>query len=921
VAVVEGTGVKLTPMLAQYLRLKEQHRDAVLMFRLGDFYEMFFEDAERASAILDITLTARNKHDPNPIPLCGVPFHAVDGYIQKLLAAGLKVAICEQVEDPRGAKGLVDRDVVRVITPGTVLEEENLDPRSASFLAVVARSAEGVGLAACDLSTGEVRVMEFGSSGAIAGPSRTIAGPSAAIDGPSGTIASPDGTAGPAASDGVDGRLGDDELFDAVAEELARLGAKELVVAPELQPALTQLTAAAPEIFRSLAPSEWFDAEDAATWVASVASETATVGRGGLAALGGLRAYLRATYRGKLDHLRAPELVRPHDTLVLDQTTRRNLNLIDGCDGERRGSLLHVDRTATPMGSRTLRRWMLAPLTSPAAIARRLDAVERLVDGVDLRADVRCGLTGMGDLERLVGRIGTGSASPRDLLRLTTALARAGTVREHLRDLDGLLGEIAETLDALPALQARIAANLVDEPPVTVRNGPVIRDGAHAEVDELRALTRDGKGWVVALEARERKRTGIASLKIRYNRVSGYGIEVTKPNLALVPADYIRKQTLAGAERFVTVELKEQEQKLLGAETRLGQLEATLFAELVAEAAAHQRALTENARALAVLDTLSALADLAHDRGYVRPVLDRGDAIVIRDGRHPVIETTLGGAAFVPNDCTLDGSQQLLLITGPNMAGKSTYLRQVALICCLAQMGSFVPASEARIGVLDRVFTRVGASDNLAAGDSTFMVEMRETANILRELGPRSLVILDEIGRGTSTYDGIAIAWAVAEHLHDREPLAKTLFATHYYELTALARQRPRIRNYSVAVREWNDQVIFLRRIVAGPANRSYGVEVARLAGLPASVVERARSLLATLERGELLSEQGRGAPAGPAAAGTQLGLFAPRPSAVEARLRGIDVTRMTPLEALNELHALVEAVRGGDEHGTDQQN
>jgi DNA mismatch repair protein MutS len=892
-AVVGETGVKLTPMLAQYLRLKEQHRDAVLMFRLGDFYEMFFEDAERASAILDITLTARNKQDPHPIPLCGVPFHAVDGYIQKLLAAGLKVAICEQVEDPRGAKGLVDRDVVRVITPGTVLEEENLDPRSASFLASVARTAAGFGLTACDLSTGEVRVMEFRLA-AAAPPGATTDAPALLVD----------------------------DAVDAIAEELARLGAKELVVAPELQPLLTQLTTQVPAVFRSLAPADWFDGSEAAAWVAETGEGTLAVGEAGLAALGGLRAYLRATYRGKLDHLRTPEVVRPHDTLVLDQTTRSNLNLLDGTGGERRGSLLHVlDRTATPMGSRMLRRWMLAPLTSPAAIGRRLDAVERLVDGVELRADIRTGLVGMGDLERLVGRVGTGGVSPRDLARLTAALTRAGALRECLRATDGLLVEIATTLDPLPALQERITATLVDEPPATVRVGSVIRDGAHPEVDELRTLTRDGKGWVVALEARERKRTGIASLKIRYNRVSGYGIEVTKPNLALVPTDYVRKQTLAGAERFVTVELKEQEQRLLGAEARLSQLEAALFAELVAAVAAHQRVLAENARAIAVLDVLAALADLAHDRGYVRPVLDRGDAIVIRDGRHPVVEMTLGGTAFVPNDCTLDASQQVLLITGPNMAGKSTYLRQVALICCLAQMGSFVPASEARIGVLDRVFTRVGASDNLAAGDSTFMVEMRETANILRELGPRSLVILDEIGRGTSTYDGIAIAWAVAEHLHDRQPQAKTLFATHYYELTALARQRPRVRNYSVAVREWNDQVIFLRRIVAGPANRSYGVEVARLAGLPVEVVERARGLLATLERGELLSEAGRETPAADATAGTQLGLFAPRPSAVEARLRGIDVTRMTPLEALNELHALVEAVRGGDEHGTNAQS
>ena len=890
-AVVEGTGVKLTPMLAQYLRLKEQHRDAVLMFRLGDFYEMFFEDAQRASAILDITLTARNKSDPNPIPLCGVPFHAVDGYIQKLLAAGCKVAICEQVEDPKGAKGLVDRDVVRVITPGTVLEEENLDPRSASFLAVVARDGASYALTACDLSTGEVRVMEFA--------------PAMAERSGKGDVASP---------------LADDELVDAVAEELARLGAKELVVAPELQATLPRLTAQAPDVFRSLAPTEWFDGTEAAEWAAAGGTAQDAIGPAGLGALGGLRAYLRATFRGKLDHLRPPELVRPRDTLVLDQTTRANLNLLDGSGGERRGSLLHVlDRTATPMGSRLLRRWMLAPLTSPAAIARRQDGVARLVDDVELRADVRAQLVGMGDLERLVGRIGTASATPRDLSRLAAALTRIGALRDRVHGHDAILGEIAASLDPLPAIQARIAAMLVDEPPVAVRAGPVIRDGAHAEVDELRGLTRDGKGWVVALEARERKRTGIASLKVRYNRVSGYGIEVTKPNLALVPADYIRKQTLAGAERFVTAELKDQEQKLLGAEARLGQLEAALFAELVTEVAGSQRALAESSRALATIDTLAALADLAHDRGYVRPVLDRGETIAIRDGRHPVIETTLGGTAFVPNDCTLDGTQQVLLITGPNMAGKSTYLRQVALICVLAQMGSFVPASEAKIGVLDRIFTRVGAADNLAAGDSTFMVEMRETANILRELGPRSLVILDEIGRGTSTYDGIAIAWAVAEYLHDREPQAKTLFATHYYELTTLARQRPRVRNYSVAVREWNDQVIFLRRIVAGPANRSYGVEVARLAGLPDAVVERARGLLATLERGELLSEEGRAASASEPVAGTQLGLFAPRPSAVETRLRSIDVMRMTPLEALNELHALAEAVRGGDHRDGDE--
>ncbi len=519
----------------------------------------------------------------------------------------------------------------------------------------------------------------------------------------------------------------------------------------------------------------------------------------------------------------------------------------------------------------------------------------------------------MGDLERLAGRIGARSASPRDLGRLAAGLVRVGTVREQLERHGGggLVAELAAALDALPALQARITSLLVDDPPAALRGSALVRDGVHGEVDELRALARDGVGWVAALESCERKRTGIGSLKIRYNRVFGYAIEVTKPNLHLVPADYARKQTLTGAERFVTEELKEQERKLLGAEERLRQLEAELFAELVAEVGARQRELGDTARALGVLDALVALATVAHERGYVRPRLDRGDAIVIRDGRHPIIEASLAHEAFVPNDCTLDESQQIVLITGPNMAGKSTYLRQVALIVVMAQMGSFVPAAEVRIGIVDRVFTRVGASDNLAAGDSTFMVEMRETAHILRELTDRSLVILDEIGRGTSTFDGIAIAWAVVEHLHEDARRPKTLFATHYYELTALARQAPRLRNCSVAVREWKDEIIFLRRIVAGPASRSYGVEVARLAGLPPAVVSRARGLLATFERGELASEGPPPMTASAPPAAEQLGLFALQGGAVERRLRQLDVSRMTPIEALNELHALVEAVGG----------
>ncbi|TMA77917.1 MAG: DNA mismatch repair protein MutS [Deltaproteobacteria bacterium] len=871
-------------MLAQYLRLKERHRDAILMFRLGDFYEMFFEDAERASAILDITLTARNKHDATPIPLCGVPFHSVEPYIQKLLGAGLKVAICEQVEDPRAAKGLVDRDVVRVITPGTIVEEESLDPRTASFLAVLGTDDRGYALAIADISTGEVRVAEFG---------------------------------GDAAADGAP----HDDLVEAVGEEIARLGVKELVLSAAAQPIVERLTARAPGVFRSLIPDEWYDAGDATAWLAGVGAAETVARPGALAALGALRAYLRETYRGTLDHLRPPELYHPRETLVLDHVTRTNLALTHGASGETRGSLLAVlDRTTTPMGSRTLRRWLLAPLTSCAAIGRRLDAVETLVEQPGVRADVRAGLAGMGDVERLVGRIGTATATPRDMARLASALERVENLRARLADATDLLGEVGAALSPLPGLRVRIAALLVDDPPAALRGGPVVRDGFHPEVDELRAAARDGRGWVAAFEARERARTGIGSLKIRYNRVFGYAIEVTKPNLALVPADYVRKQTLAGAERFVTQELKDHERRLLGAEERLRQLETELFAALVTDARAEQRALAENARALGVLDTVAALAELAHDRGYVRPFLDRGDAVVIRDGRHPIVETVRGADRFVPNDCVLDETQQILLITGPNMAGKSTYLRQVALIVVMAQMGSFVPAVEARVGVVDRIFTRVGASDDLAAGDSTFMVEMRETAHILRELTDRSLVVLDEIGRGTSTFDGIAIAWAVAEHLHERGAGAKTLFATHYYELTALAREKARIRNYSVAVREWQGEIIFLRRIVPGPASRSYGIEVARLAGLPTAVLERARGLLAALERGEMLAEDRRAATTGSEAGEPrQLGLFGSQLSAVERRLRELDVARMTPIDALNELHGLVEAVRGGGDHAQER--
>ncbi|MEA2625532.1 MAG: mismatch repair protein MutS [Candidatus Binatota bacterium] len=864
------SGVKLTPMIQQYLDVKGRYPDAILLYRLGDFYEMFFEDAERASRLLELTLTSRNKGDEVPVPLCGVPHHSIAPYVQKLVQAGHKVAICEQVpdahDDPLAAKGIVDRRVVRVVTPGTVLEEESLEPREPSYLVAIFADGERSGIGVADLTTGELRGME------------------------------------------IDGSV-------ALREELSRLRPRELIYCEgDVAPDTTVLGGT---IRVSARPASSFDAERLRSWhEATHGSAAAWIERPVAArALGGVLRYLEEQLVG-LDHLRAPVADRADGVMVVDETTRRNLELVRTIRGEVRGSLLWaLDETSTPMGARTLRRWLLYPLLEPAEIGRRLDAVEELLDGAVLRDDLAAALTGIGDLERIAGRIGAGTASPRDLVRLADALDRAADARDRLANAGAeALADAREEIAPLPELRSEIRRALVEDPPLSPRHGEVIRGGYSREVDELRGLRRDGKDWIAALETSERSRTGIASLKVRYNKVFGYYIEVTNTNLKLVPADYQRKQTIAGGERFVIPELKDYEARVLGAEERLRRLETDLFEELRARATRDLPRVTGTAAALGRVDAVRSLGEVAARGRWVRPEIVREPVLEVREGRHPVVECMLPAGRFVPNDVELDPDRaQIVILTGPNMAGKSTYLRQTALLVLLAQIGSFVPAARARIGIVDRIFTRVGASDDLAGGDSTFMVEMKETAHILRNLTARSLVVLDEIGRGTSTFDGISIAWAVAEHLHASPHRPKTLFATHYHELTEIVRSCERAVNHSVAVKEWKGEILFLRRIVPGPASQSYGIHVARLAGVPPPVIARSREILAALERGETV---GATRPA-PADGVRQLALFAAADETAARlveELRTVEPLSLTPIEALAKLAELVEKARQGRE-------
>jgi DNA mismatch repair protein MutS len=829
--------------MRQYLEAKRQYRDAIVFFRMGDFYEMFYEDALVASRALDLTLTSRSKDQSGvEIPMCGLPYHAADGYVARLVRKGFRVAICEQVEDPRKAKGLVKREVVRVVSPGTLTDASYLEAREPAFLmALVAGTGPGdvVGAALIDLSTGEFTAAEYS---------------------------------------GRDGR-------EALSDEIAVLRPREIVVPTEstLVDGLTEVARLQLPVTRC---EGWtFEAETARRALLDQLQAHALDGFGlegrtaAVQAAGGLVAYLRDTQRADLAHVRAVTLKQASDALIVDPITVQHLELLRGSDGTARGSLLEeIDRTITSMGGRLLRAWLVRPLASVEPIRNRLDAVEELTLQATARGRLRDALGSVHDLERLVARAALGTAGPRDLASLGQSLAAVPRIKALLGDVHSpLLGSLAGELDELTDIRDRVNQTLVDTPPALAREGGFTRDGVDPELDELRTISRGGRQVIAELESRERARTGIASLKVRFNRVFGYYIEVSKANLHAVPPEYHRKQTIAGGERFTTPALKEYEAKVLGADERILARELEIYDGLRAAVAAEAPRIQDTSRALATIDVLAGLAETAAVCNYCKPHVHDGDELVAEDSRHPVVER-FAQEAFVPNDIDLNGgTHQLVIVTGPNMGGKSTYLRQTALVPILAQIGSFVPARTATVPIVDRIFARVGASDNIARGQSTFMVEMQETANILHNATSRSLVVLDEIGRGTATFDGLSIAWAVAEHLAT-SPRArpKTLFATHYHELTDLADTVPGVANAHVAAREWKDGIVFLRKIVPGRSDRSYGIQVARLAGLPPAVVARAREILAGLERDEL-SRGGRptlsGGGSGPRS--PQLGLFA----------------------------------------------
>jgi len=859
-----------TSMMQQFHRIKEAHDDAIVFFRLGDFYEMFFEDAEIASALLEITLTARNRGKSSEAPMCGVPVHAAEGYIARLLAAGRKVAIAEQIGRPTG-KGTMDREVVRVMTPGTLVEDHLLASRQNNYLVAVVEDGDAVGTAALDVSTGEFVAAQF---------------------------------------DGGDRRR-------RASEEVARLAPREVCV-PEggdVSVWLAGENGAIGAATWSPVPAWTFDVVRAHGRLCEHFGVASLVGYGfdgcdqAVGAAGALLAYAMDAQKAPLHHIHALRRHRDREYLQLDLSTRRTLELFESWqDRTLKGSLLDViDATVTAMGGRMLRQWLLRPLCDPVAINRRLRTVAALHQATMPRAEIRATLGEVRDLERLTTRIIMGSATPRDLAGLRSSLEALPSVREQLQALDAtpISEELIAELDPCEDVARLVAERLADDPPIAVADGAVIREGFDEELDKLRRARSEGKEFIAALQAQERRRTGIGSLKVGFNKVFGYYIEVSKANLDKVPEEFTRRQTLTNAERFITPELKEFEHTVLNAEEKIGELEARLFDELRQRVGAEAARLHRTAAAIAAVDVLAGLAEVAALNGYVEPEVDGSRVLKICQGRHPVVEKLHSAERFVPNDSYLDdGENRILLLTGPNMGGKSTYLRQVALITILAQIGGFVPAESARIGVVDRIFTRVGASDNLARGASTFLVEMQETANILHNATPASLVILDEVGRGTSTYDGLALAWAVVEYLQGQAEVApRTLFATHYHELTSLEGVLPGVRNLNVAAQETDDGVVFLHRVEPGAADRSYGIHVGRLAGLPGSLIDRAEEILRNLESADAPTPSGptwarhEGEPA-PA----QMELFAASEHPLLAELRGRRVDELTPLEALNLL-------------------
>lgn len=860
---------ELTPMMKQYFEIKNKYKDYILFYRLGDFYEMFFEDAKLASRELELTLTGRECGQEERAPMCGVPFHSYEGYVARLVRKGYKVAICEQIEDPKTTKGLVKRDIVRMITPGTLIDASMLDEQKNNFLACVFCNEHTAGICFTDISTGEVFATAC------------------------------------------------EERQD-LYSELGRFMPREVLLGGSacFDDALQSFVAKRLEGIYSPLPEECFDVDKSAArireqfriqdFAAAGLEEQPFI----VCCIGGLLHYLEETQKTSLPCLGKLEIYRRGQYMELDLSARRNLELCETMRGkEKRGSLLWVvDRTKTAMGSRLIRQWLEKPLLNPLHIKKRQGAVGELVKDIMLRSSLSDVLKKVFDMERLISRIVYGTANCRDLRALYAAIECLPALHEVTDQLTApLLRELNSRIDLLADVSEWIDKAIVEEPPATIREGGMIRPGYHTGIDELRSLSSGGKGKIVEIEQRERARTGIKSLKVGYNRVFGYYIEVTKAFLSQVPEDYIRKQTLANAERYITEELKSYESTVLGAQERLTALEYELFIELRDRVAAQVHRIQHTAQAVANLDVLCSLAELAAEQNYVCPEVDFSGVIEIKDGRHPVVERVLEGSLFIPNNTLLDSREnRVAIITGPNMAGKSTYMRQVAIITILAQMGSFVPAASARIGVVDRVFTRVGASDDLASGQSTFMVEMSEVADILRFATKNSLLILDEIGRGTSTFDGMSIARAVLEYAADKRKIgARTLFATHYHELTVLEDLVDGVKNYNIAVKKRGDDITFLRKIVPGGADESFGIEVAKLAGVPNAVIKRAKAVLKDLEsnmpRIEVRAVETEEEP--------QVSMLDLGSNQVAERLRAMQVETMTPIEAMNALYELKKLV------------
>ena len=861
--------MNLTPAMRQYLEIKEKYKDCILFFRMGDFYEMFFEDAITASKVLEITLTSRNKGKDDSIPLCGIPYHAASSYIAKLIEKGFKVAICEQIEDPKEAKGVVKREVVRVITPALFVDDGGAGVKENTFLMAVVLMEDSFGLALLDITTGEFRVTEYR------------------------------------------GR-------DIFLAEISGLDFREVIIEEEFpdKAVVKALSQGEPQPRINCFAADYFDYESAASRLAEyfppemLEKEGVLEHKATAAAAGAILNYVEETQKEHPGHINAIQWYETDNYLIMDDIAKRNLELFSTItEGKKEGTLFHIlDHTITPMGGRKLRWWLNYPLVDPEKIRERLTAVSEIKGNHLLRGDLRKALSGVYDLERLASKVSMGVANGRDLIALKTSLKALPQIRAFIWGLDSaLLMSIYAGIDEMPDVLDLIERSIAEDPPMTIREGGIIKTGFDRDLDEIVSISRDGKKWIAALEDKEKKRTGINSLKVGFNNVFGYYIEVTKSNTGLVPADYIRKQTLVNAERYINEELKGYEYTVLSAEDRRKEREYDLFIGIREEIAKDVKRIQRVAAHIAELDAIASLADIADRYNYCCPVCDSEDRIEITEGRHPVVERMPLADGFVPNDVRLDlDENRLLIITGPNMAGKSTYIRQVALIVILAQMGSFVPAAEARIGVIDRVFTRIGAADSLARGQSTFMIEMNEVANILRNATRRSLIILDEVGRGTSTFDGLSIAWATAEYIHDKKLIgARTLFATHYHQLTDLALTKEGIKNFNIAVKEWGDRIIFLRKIMEGGTNRSYGIQVAKIAGVPEDVVVRAREILNNLEKGEFdavgMPKIARGKKSAPKDK-AQLSLFMEGEEIIANELKSLDVLNMTPLEALQKL-------------------